>query len=413
MNDLRVIIVAENASRKMGGEAILPYHYFRILRSRGIDAWLVVHERTRSELQSLFPQELSRLYFVRDKFLQKLFFRLGRFLPRRVAESTLGLANQIMTQWSQRALVRSLITPEAVVHQPTPVSPRSPSLLWDVGAPVVIGPMNGGMEYPPAFRKSESAASRVFLSMAQALSDTVNALLPGKRRASVVLVANQRTQAALPLKLKGRVEQVAENGVDLSLWPASLHNQQDAPTRFLFMGRLVDWKALDIVIEALAQVPDATLDIIGDGPCLKIWQQLTMKLDLLDRIHFHGWVPQDECSRYLAAARALVLPSLFECGGAVVLEAMAMGKPVIATNWGGPAEYLDSSCGILIEPISKEHLIEGFATAMRQLSTSPEFAQQLGSMGRARVVALYDWEKKVDTMLSLYHSALPAAATEA
>ena len=413
MNDLRVIIVAENASRKMGGEAILPYHYFRILRSRGIDAWLVVHERTRSELQSLFPQELSRLYFVRDKFLQKLFFRLGRFLPRRVAESTLGLANQIMTQWSQRALVRSLITPEAVVHQPTPVSPRSPSLLWDVGAPVVIGPMNGGMEYPPAFRKSESAASRVFLSMAQALSDTVNALLPGKRRASVVLVANQRTQAALPLKLKGRIEQVAENGVDLSLWPASLHDQQGAPTRFLFMGRLVDWKALDIVIEALAQVPDATLDIIGDGPCFKIWQQLAMKLDLLDRIHFHGWVPQDECSRYLAAARALVLPSLFECGGAVVLEAMAMGKPVIATNWGGPAEYLDSSCGILIEPISKEHLIEGFATAMRQLSTSPEFAQQLGSMGRARVVALYDWEKKVDMMLSLYHSALPAAATEA
>ena len=53
----RVLIVSEHASVKFGGEAILPWHYFRILRRRGVEAWLVVHERTRDELISLLPEE--------------------------------------------------------------------------------------------------------------------------------------------------------------------------------------------------------------------------------------------------------------------------------------------------------------------------------------------------------------------
>ena len=52
---MRVLIVAEHASLKFGGEAALPVHYYRILRRRQIPVWLVVHERTRSELESLFP----------------------------------------------------------------------------------------------------------------------------------------------------------------------------------------------------------------------------------------------------------------------------------------------------------------------------------------------------------------------
>src|SRR5258708_39452367 len=53
--DIRVVIVAEHASLKFGGEAALPLHYFRVLRRRNVAAWLVVHERTRSELEHAFP----------------------------------------------------------------------------------------------------------------------------------------------------------------------------------------------------------------------------------------------------------------------------------------------------------------------------------------------------------------------
>jgi len=54
--DLRVAVVAENASLRFGGEASLPLHYFARLRARGIEAWLIVHGRTRPELESLFPR---------------------------------------------------------------------------------------------------------------------------------------------------------------------------------------------------------------------------------------------------------------------------------------------------------------------------------------------------------------------
>src|SRR6185437_6496373 len=101
-------------------------------------------------LEALFPSDKDRLRFIEDRWFHKLIFRLSRFLPRRVAEATLGLLNNLLTQFLQRGIVRELIEKESVdlIHQPIPVSPRFPSLIANLGVPVIIGPMNGGMEYP-------------------------------------------------------------------------------------------------------------------------------------------------------------------------------------------------------------------------------------------------------------------------
>jgi glycosyltransferase involved in cell wall biosynthesis len=107
----------------------------------------------------------------------------------------------------------------------------------------------------------------------------------------------------------------------------------------------------------------------------------------------------------------MVLPSLLECGGAVVLEAMACGTPVIATKWGGPADYVDSASGILIEPASKESLVEGLTDAMRKLAWSYELRQNMGSAGQSRVRQYFDWERKVDQMIEIYHQTNAAWKT--
>src|SRR5215813_5237924 len=154
---MRVCIVAEHASYKFGGEAVLPLHYFTGLRKRDIEAWLVVHARTRAELEAAFPGDRDRLRFIPDAWFHKLLSRLSGFLPRRIAEASLGLFSQLTTQYLARKIVRELIAGESIdiVHQPIPVSPRFPSLMTDLGVPVVIGPMNGGMEYPAAFRHAD------------------------------------------------------------------------------------------------------------------------------------------------------------------------------------------------------------------------------------------------------------------
>jgi glycosyltransferase involved in cell wall biosynthesis len=408
---MRVCIVAENASVRLGGEAILPYHYFRLLRARGVDAWLVVHERSRGDLEELFPENRERLIFVADKLLQKAFFRAGKLLPRRVAEATFGLANQMLTQHAQRGAIRAIHVQGLVVHQPIPVSPRFPSLLWGLGAPVVIGPLNGAMDYPKAFRGAESWASRVAIAAGRSLSDAVNTLLPGKRRAAAVLVANARTREVLPSGLRGRVIELPENGVDLTQWSDRASSERVAARSFVFIGRLVDWKAVDVVIEALQSVEGATLKVIGDGPMLNPWGELAETCHVAGRVHFTGWLSQEECAVQLARSCALVLPSVYECGGAVVLEAMASGKPVIATAWGGPMDYLDASCGMLVEPSSREALVAGFAAAMRRLADEPETARTMGEAGRARVMECFDWEKKVDAVMKIYESVLAAETT--
>lgn len=407
---LRVLIVAEHASIRFGGEASLPFHTFRVLRSRGADAFLIVHERTRAELLEAFPADVNRIVFAPDTTLHKLFYRWSLLLPRRIAEATFGLANQFLTQRAQRRMLRPLLTANTIVHQPIPVSPRAPSLLYGLGVPVVIGPMNGGMSYPPAFRAGESLVVRAIVAGGRALSGMINMLLPGKRDAALLLVANPRTRDALPVQPRGKVMQLVENGVDLALWPAIAEGGMMSAGSFLFIGRLVDWKALDLVLHALQQVPGATLDVMGDGAMRAPWEQLSRDLGLTERVRFLGWRTQAECASLLAERTALVLPSLFECGGAVVLEAMSVGRPVIATGWGGPADYLDASCGILIEPTGRASLIDGFRDAMAQLANDPERCGAMGRAGRAKVELHYDWEKKVDTLLGHYGNALEQQA---
>lgn len=413
---MRVLLVAENASTRWGGEAILPYHYLRVLLERGVDVHLIVHERCRVELEALFPAHLHRLHFIPDRTLQRLFHRISSLLPHRIAEATLGLANQMMTQTAQRSIIRSMVDANTIVHQPIPVAPRFPSMIYNVGAPVVIGPMNGGMEYPQAFLRRRSTLGRLAIDLGRAVSDIVQALIPGKREAAFVLVANERTRLALGGVPHGKVITLPENGVDLAKWSnvsPTNYGPSQPPPRFVFMGRLVDWKALDIVLAALTEVEGVELDVIGDGPMLNSWRNLAQNLGLASRVCFHGWLDQSECAARLRRSQGLLLPSLYECGGAVVLEAMACARPVIATAWGGPLDYLDESCGFLIAPTSRDAMVAGFRDAMLLLLQQPQLVATMGAAGRARVEQHFDWESKVDAMLAIYESALASKATTA
>jgi glycosyltransferase involved in cell wall biosynthesis len=401
--DLRVAIVAENASFKFGGEASIPIHYFYRLRARGIHTHLVVHDRTQSELASLFPTESDYIWYVRDRWFHRLLWRVSRYLPDSLYQATCGAFMVLVNQFIQRKILRDLILRDRinVIHQPIPVSPKIPSLIYGLGVPVVIGPMNGGMNYPPAFRAADSLSTRVFISIGRGCANIMNSLIPGKKRADVLLVANDRTRHALPENVTGSIVDLSENGVDLELWKPSYFDDV-VPYRFIFLGRLVTLKRLDFAIRALATLPGILLQVIGDGEMKEEWAELARNLGVADRVHFLGWLPQVECAAKLRGATALLLPSIHECGGAVVLEAMAAGIPVVAVAWGGPVDYLDESCGILVHPTGEDAIISGFRAAMSKLVSDRTLAKRLGAAGRRRVEERYNWERKVDGVVEIY-----------
>ena len=218
-DDLRVLIAAEHASARFGGEAALPLHYFRVMRKRGMAVWLVTHARTRDELAELYPGD-NRVFYIEDTVWHRALWRVGCWLPDAISYFTTGFLLRLITQLLQRRLIRKLVVEHSisVVHQPMPVSPKEPSMLFGLGAPVVIGPMNGGMDYPPAFRRQRGGVERILLSLGRASAAILNTLMPGKRRAATLLVANRRTRDALPAGVCANVVEMVENGVDLSLW---------------------------------------------------------------------------------------------------------------------------------------------------------------------------------------------------
>lgn len=456
-DNLRVLIVAEHASMQFGGEAALPLHYFRVLRQRGIETWLVVHDRTRDELKSLFPSDFDRIHFVPDTFWHRFLSRCSQLIPPRLFYFTFGLMLRLMNQIVQRRIIKQVVQEQQldIIHQPIPVSPKEPSMIFDMGVPVVIGPMNGGMDYPPAFRRMQSQFVGLILGIGSLFASSLNALIPGKRKATTLLVANPRTKDALPKGIRGKVSELVENGVDLSIWKPkpqiqsselgnsveetkTQHSEQtpQQPTKFVFVGRLVGWKAVDLLLLAFQRVVEqvpAELEFIGDGSDRAALEEQAKALGLMkplsqnpeavtqesgsesperDAVRFSGWLSQVDCAQRLKKADALVLPSLFECGGAVVLEAMAIGLPVIATNWGGPTDYLDESCGILVNPASRDSFINGLAAAMIKMAQHPELRQAMGRAGRERVRDYFDWEVKVDTMLEIYQDAIQRYAAE-
>ena len=113
-------------------------------------------------------------------------------------------------------------------------------------------------------------------------------------------------------------------------------------------------------------------------------------------------MPQEEVAAAMREADVFVLPSYYECGGAVILEAMASATPCIALNWGGPADYLDETCGILITPTSREQVIDELARAMTDLANHPERRRSMGEAGLSRATTLFDWERKIDQILEIY-----------
>jgi glycosyltransferase involved in cell wall biosynthesis len=408
---LRILIVAEHASAKFGGEAILPLNYFRFLREKREEVWMLVHARTRDELNTVLGADASRVVYIDDSFLNIACHRLSQFVPTRIADFTFALLSQMHNQVRLRRIAKQLVERLniTIVHQPMPVSPKVPSFMHGLGVPVVIGPMNGGMDYPPGYRKSGSF-EEIIVVVLRSTANIFNRAIPGKLKAACLLIANDRTGAALPRCVKSvPTISLVENGVDLSLFKGADRRMAGGSTEvnIIYVGRLVDFKRVDLLIDAcvsLRSQDNVKLNIVGDGP---LREKLEAKAAILgERVVFHGRLPQAEVATLMARSAALVLPSMRECGGAVILEAMASGCPVIAAAWGGPLDYLTDECGTLIAPSTPQKFIVELAGAISRLIRSPELAKKHAAAARKRVELHFDWRHKIRQILDIYATVL-------
>ncbi|WP_052712114.1 glycosyltransferase [Domibacillus indicus] len=128
--------------------------------------------------------------------------------------------------------------------------------------------------------------------------------------------------------------------------------------------------------------------IAGKGPLLENWREEVKKRGLEDRIHFVGYVSDEERKALFQSCEAAVFPSLYEPFGIVALEAMAFQKPVIAAATGGLKSFvLHKQTGLLFEPGNAEDLSEKISAILNK----PDFAKELGLNGHEMAKELYSW----------------------
>ncbi len=149
---------------------------------------------------------------------------------------------------------------------------------------------------------------------------------------------------------------VIPNTVDTLLFNAAppISKGQGIIKKILVVGLLHDNKGYPVLFEAVRILTqrrsDFIVDVVGDGEGRERYKQRVADLGIIDFIHFRGAQPKEIVSRYMKECDFFLLPSLFETFGVVFTEALASGKPVIASDIDGPNEIIDSSNGIRVKP---------------------------------------------------------------
>lgn len=300
-----------------------------------------------------------------------------------------------------------------LVHRITPLSPTVAGCLArrcrQVDVPFVLGPLNGGVPWPPGFGASRRR-EREWLSYvrgAYRLNPSYRSL---RSSASAIIVGSLETLRQEDVRLRAKCVYIPENAVDPGIF-ASHRAARPAtpPLRIAFVGRLVPYKGADILVEAAAPlVRDGAvvLDIIGDGPDAGRVDETIQRERISDRVERPGWVVHGELAGRLARAHVLGFPSIREFGGGVVLEAMALGVVPVVMDYGGPGELVTSDTGYKVPLGPRARIVDELRQVLRMLAARPEVLAVRASRAVERIAQKFTWEAKARQVLEVYRWVL-------
>ena len=290
----------------------------------------------------------------------------------------------------------------AIVQHASPISLRAPNLLGLIKVPFVWGPVGGCIPFPPGFQRY-SQQSGVLNQLRQLDRLRLNfdpTLLFTMRSASRIVVTSSMAASLLPDAYREKTVIIPEG-----LAPDSVLAGPAGEEPYIFSsGRLLSYKALDLLIRAFVKLKSAEsirLIIHGEGPERVRLQHLIANLGASGRVELRGWVQKQESLRCMSRSLFCVFPSLKEAFGHVNLEAMAAWKPVLVTDWAGPRDLIENGVtGFKVLGAGPEEHVELLAGAMQRLLDDRELRSRMGAAGAARVAGGYQW----DTLAARYEN---------
>lgn len=397
----------------MGSVSQIGWEWYSRLSCR-VPVTLVTHIRNRPALSDAgAPLNGSAVHYIDTEWFAGPLYRTASSIFRKSQHSAFLVSSLDYFPYDRDALrlLSGMRKEWDLVHAVTPVSPAGATRLHRLGLPVILGPWNGGLQSPSNFPEIMREDSG-WLYKARDIGKYLDRALGTTANARVILSATQATDLSIRPTNRSKCIRMIENGVDLDVFTPDLNkpspSEQD-PLRVIFAGRLIPVKGVGMLIEALSRIRaefSFELTIVGEGPLTEEWKATASHAEIGDRVRFTGNLPLPEVAAEMRHADVFCLPSVRESGGAVLLEAMASGIPVLAVNYGGPAEIVSSEFGRLLSAEGKEQVINDLIKVFREIRANPLEWRAKGLYGRTVAEGLYGWDAKINQALLIYQKVL-------
>ena len=308
-----------------------------------------------------------------------------------------------------------------LAHHITWGSFRVPSWMGRLGIPFTFGPVGGGEDTPRRLRAGLGWRGRLWDALRRVSSALMAPwMAPTYDSATQIVTTTRETRDALPARFRNRAVCRPAVGIDADLVRRRTHASRpvrlSSRLELLFVGRLLPWKGVHLIVKALAELRgaehDVHLTVVGSGRDRRRLEGLSRQLGVERMISWKGWLPRDTVIGLYSQFDLFTFPSLHDSGGMAVLEAMSFGLPVLCLDLGGPAMAVDGSCGHVIDTRDRDEA-EVVAAIREFLCEVLEGRTALASLAcgaRARAESL-TWQANVDAVYRQF-PATPAPAAE-
>lgn len=279
--------------------------------------------------------------------------------------------------------------------------------------PYIRGPGGGAQQVPTEFQRS---LGRDFQAV-QGLRRSLQRLLRkdpvfwmGQERARTLLACNEEVRHAIPERWRHKTHLFPVNGIQVDEVPSRPVQNGDGPFTITTAGKLLRIKGFDLALEAFSvfarEHPEATFHIIGEGPERRRLEACARELGIHNHVRFEGWLDRGQVLRRMAESDAFLFPSLRDGGGAVVVEAMAVGTPVVCLDLGGPGMHVTEESGFAVPAHAPDRAVEDLAEALDRLATDPALWDSMSSAARERAIDHYRWDSLGNRLDEIYTEAI-------
>ena len=300
-----------------------------------------------------------------------------------------------------------------LVHQVNFQTYREPGYLWKLGVPFVWGPWGGVQNYPWRFLPLAGIGG-AFREGWRSILNTVQLRLSRRVRqaaasAALLLACNSENQQRFAAVQGRRPQLMAGNGIPALLGPRPKH-RPPLTLRLLWIGRLINLKALPLLLRALTRLPASlpyALRIIGQGPRQKAWQRMAARLGLAARLVWLANLNRDQMMAEYRAADLFIFTSLRESIPTVVIEALGAGLPIIYLDHLGLRDLVPPECGVGVAVGTPRQATADLAQAIARLAEDGEARERMGAAA-ALQARQYLWSHQGEILNKLMLQVLEA-----